>query len=435
MEVFMGNGGVRSIKALIMIFLVILALMLFLDVYTFKGIKILLSNNSNAGLKRFIYIAYWSVTAFMLVLILAGYFFRSSTRNTSVFTLYFYLFGAFLVLYVPKILFVAFHSTEDIIYGFAWILKKLTASRSVVADASTTITRSRFLSQVGIILASLPFMAFIWGMVKGRFNFRVEKLRLSFPNLPKSFDGLRVVQISDIHIGSFQGFKSQVEEAIDMINAQQPDFIFFTGDLVNNFAEELNGWMPVLSRMKSRYGNYSILGNHDYGDYYKNWASKAEKEENFKKIEDAHQAMGFQLLNNQSVTLKRDSESIALIGVENWGHRPFPQYADFEKAAIGTENQPFKILLSHDPDHWDAKILGKTDVDLTFSGHTHGMQFGIRIAGTELWSPAKYKYKRWAGLYQEGKQYLYVNRGIGYIGYPGRVGMPPEITVLELKCS
>jgi Predicted phosphohydrolases len=431
----MGESESKSIKALIMIFLVILALMLFLDVYTFKGIKILLSNNSNSGLKRFIYVTYWSVTVFMLVLILLGYFFRSTTRNASVFTWYFYLFGLFLVLYVPKILFVAFHSTEDIIYALTWLFKKTVTSKTLVAETGITVTRTKFLSQVGIILASLPFMAFIWGMVKGRFNFRVEKLKVTFPNLPQSFDGLRIVQISDIHIGSFAGFKGQVEGAIDMINAQQPDFIFFTGDLVNNFAEELDGWLPILSRMKARYGKYSILGNHDYGDYYKNWSSPAEKAENLKKIEEAHAIMRFQLLNNQSVTLTRNGESIALIGVENWGHKPFPQYADFKKAAIGTENQPFKILLTHDPDHWDAKIVHKTDVDLTFSGHTHGMQFGIRIAGNELWSPAKYKYKHWAGLYQEGKQYLYVNRGFGYIGYPGRVGMPPEITVLELKHS
>ncbi|HEY4786414.1 MAG TPA: metallophosphoesterase [Bacteroidales bacterium] len=418
-----------------MIFMVILALMLFLDIYTFKGIRILLANNSHSGLKKIIFISYWTVTAFMIVLILTGYFFRSSTRNPAVFNWYFYLFGAFLVLYVPKILFVAFHSTEDILYGFAWMWKKIFVTKAIVADGGTTITRSKFLSQIGLILASLPFMAFIWGMVKGRFNFRVEHVKLTFPNLPKSFDGLKIAQVSDIHIGSFNGFTTQVEEAIDMLNAQDADILFFTGDLVNNFSEELEGWIPILSRMKSKYGKYSILGNHDYGDYYKNWSSKEEKAENFKKIEEAHAEMGFQLLNNQSVKLSRNGDEIAVIGCENWGHPPFPQYADFKKASEGTESMPFKILLTHNPDHWDDKIQGQTDVDLTFSGHTHGMQFGIRIAGTELWSPAQYKYKHWAGLYKEGNQFLYVNRGLGYIGYPGRVGMPPEITVIELKCS
>jgi uncharacterized protein len=431
----MVKRGFKNIKVLIMIFLIIVAVMLFVDIYAFKGIKVLLSNYSNAAIKRTIFIAFWSVTAFMLVLIVTGYLFRSSTRSTTVFTWYYYLFGAFIVLYVPKILFVSFHLTEDMVLGIVWAFKKAFMAKVVVADGGEPITRSKFISQAGIIVASVPFMAFIWGIVKGRFNFRVESIKLTFPNLPKSFDGLKIVQISDIHIGGFDGYQSQVESAIDMVNAQQPDIIFFTGDLVNNFHEELEGWIPILSRMKAKHGKYSILGNHDYGDYYKGWASKAEKAENFRKINEAHAQMGFQLLNNQAATLSRNGEEIAVIGVENWGHPPFPQYADYKTASEGVAHLPFKILLSHDPDHWGAKILGKTDIDLTFSGHTHGMQFGIRIAGNELWSPAQYKYKRWAGLYQEGKQFLYVNRGFGYIGFPGRVGMPPEITVLELKVS
>jgi hypothetical protein len=417
-----------------MIFLVIIAIMLFLDLYTFKGIRVLLSNNSNLVLKKIIYLSFWTVTVFMLILVFMGYFFRSSTRNAAVFTWYYYLFGAFIVLYVPKILFVAFHLTDDILYALTWVIKKAFEAKCANGGSGEPITRSKFLSQAGIILASIPFLAFIWGIAKGRFNFRIEKLTLKFPNFPKSFDGIKIIQISDIHIGGFKGYQSQVEEAIDMINTQQPDFIFFTGDLVNNFYEELDGWMPTLSRMKAKHGKYSILGNHDYGNYY-HWASESEKAENFRKIEGAHAKLGFQLLNNQSVTLTHNDEKIAIIGVENWGHKPFPQYADYNKASKDVRDIPFKILLSHDPTHWDAKILNKTDVDLTLSGHTHGMQFGIRIAGTEVWSPAKYQYKRWAGLYQEGKQFLYVNRGFGYIGYPGRVGMPPEITVLELQCS
>ncbi len=413
-----------------MIFLIIITLFLFLDVYTFKGIKILLANTSRQVLKRTIYITFWAITVFMLLLVMGGYLMRSSTRNLAVFTWYYYLFGLLLVVYVPKILFVAFHLTEDIIIGCTWLVRKLYVSKPV-AEGSMPISRSVFLSKVGIVLASLPFLGFIWGMVRGRFNFRVESQKIAFPNLPKSFEGLKIVQVSDIHIGSFKGFPKQVEAAIDMINDQQPDIIFFTGDLVNNFAEELDGWIPILARMKARVGKYSILGNHDYGNYY-HWNSPTEKAENFKNIVDAHSKIGFQLLNNQSVTLTNNDERIAIIGVENWGRPPFPQYADFAKASIGTENIPFKILLSHDPDHWGAKIMNKTNIDLTLSGHTHGMQFGLKFAGKE-WSPAKYKFKRWAGLYQEGKQYLYVNRGLGYIGYPGRVGMPPEITVLVLS--
>lgn len=421
-----------DIKSLIMIFLIIIAFMLFLDIYTFKGIKVLLANNTNEGLKRIIFISFWAVTGFMLLLVLGGYLMRSSTRSSAVFTWYYYLFGVFLVLYVPKILFVAFHLTEDIYLGISWAVKKIMVTKPVI-DEAIPITRYKFLSQMGIVLAALPFVSFIYGMVRGRFNFRVENQLLAFPNLPASFNGLKIVHISDIHIGSFKGFEGQVEGAVDMINAQQPDIIFFTGDLVNNFAEELDGWVPILARMKARVGKYSILGNHDYGNYYK-WASETEKAENFRKIVGAHEKMGFQLLKNQSVTLTKNDEKIAIIGVENWGHPPFPQYADFDKASSGVNGVPFKILLSHDPTHWDAKIIGKTDIDLTLSGHTHGMQFGFKFAGME-WSPAQYKFRRWAGLYQEKKQLLYVNRGFGYIGYPGRVGMPPEITVLELSKS
>jgi len=420
-----------SVIQMIMLFLVIIALMIFLDVYTFKGIRMLMANSTSEGAKRFVYIAFWSVTTCMLLLILAGYLFRSSTRNVAVFNWYYYLFGAFLVIYVPKILFVAFHLTDDLVFGATWAIKKVFETKVAQVAGGEPLSRSIFISQVGIVLASVPFLAFIWGMARGRFNFRVEQINLTFPNLPKTFDGLKIVQISDIHIGGFKGFEAQVMEAINMVNAQQPDIILFTGDLVNNFNEELNGWLPILSRMHAKIGKYSTLGNHDYGDYYQ-WRSKAEKAANLKKIEEAHALMGFVLLNNESVTLTKNDEKIALIGVENWGHKPFPQYANFEKASRAITDHPFKILLSHDPDHWDAKIMKKTDVDVTFAGHTHGMQFGFRFAGME-WSPAKYKYKRWAGLYQEGTQYLYVNRGFGYIGYPGRVGMPPEITVMVLK--
>jgi predicted MPP superfamily phosphohydrolase len=216
-----------------------------------------------------------------------------------------------------------------------------------------------------------------------------------------------------------------------LANEQQADILFFTGDLVNNFYEELNGWIPILGQLKAKYAKYSILGNHDYGNYY-HWKSETDKSENFRKIQEAEAQMGFKMLNNQSEVFTLNNEKIAIIGVENWGHHPFPQYADYEKASKDVLDIPFKILLTHDPTHWDAKIQGKTDVDLALSGHTHGMQFGVHIAGKE-WSPAEFKYPHWAGLYQEGKQYLYVNRGLGVIGYPGRVGMPPEITVIELK--
>jgi hypothetical protein len=261
----------------------------------------------------------------------------------------------------------------------------------------------------------------------------VEPVSLGFKNLPKNFNGLKIVHISDIHIGSFQGFEGQVEDAIAMINAQKPDLILFTGDLVNNFHEELNGWIKILSRMEAKYGKYSTLGNHDYGHYYQ-WKSKTDEKENFRKIQEAHAEIGFKLLNNKSEVLDINGEKIAIIGVENWGLPPFPQIGDYNKAVEGVEDIPFKVLLSHDPTHWEEKIIGKTDASITLSGHTHGMQFGIHL-GNLKWSPSQYKYPRWAGLYKVDNQYLYVNRGFGYIGYPGRVGMPPEITLLNLHSA
>ena len=268
-------------------------------------------------------------------------------------------------------------------------------------------------------------------MIKGRFNFRIVNETIHFHNLPVDFENFKIVQISDIHIGSFLGHENKVTRAIDLVNDQNPDLILFTGDLVNNFAEELNGWVPILSKLKAKYGLYSILGNHDYGDYF-DWKNMNEKEQNLQKLIHLHKQIGFNLLLNDSAIIKKDNSEIALIGVENWGLPPFPQHGDLKKALINAINVPFKILMSHDPSHWDVEVLDKTDINLTLSGHTHGMQFGIEI-GNIKWSPVKYKYPRWAGLYKESNQYLYVNRGFGNIGYPGRVGMPPEITVIELK--
>jgi predicted MPP superfamily phosphohydrolase len=411
-----------------MIFAIILTIMLFVDVYSFKGIRIL-TENLSVFWKKFIFVTFWTSTGLMVLAMIGGYFFRGTTRDTSAFTFYYYIFGLFLIFYVPKILFGVFHLAEDIIYALTFIYQKVFHAKSAVADGGAPISRLKFISQTGIMLASIPFFSFIWGIVRGRFNFQVVPVNLRFSKLPKSFNGLKIVHISDIHIGSFQGFSGQVEDAIEMINAQNPDLILFTGDLVNNFHEELDGWIDILGKMKAKYGKYSTLGNHDYGHYYQ-WTSETDEKENFRKIKEAHARIGFKLLNNQSETFEMGGEKIAIIGVENWGLPPFPQIGDYDLAVKGVENIPFKILMSHDPTHWDQKILGKTDVALTLSGHTHGMQFGIQL-GNIKWSPSKYKYPRWSGLYKEADQLLYVNQGFGYIGYPGRVGMPPEITVLN----
>lgn len=416
-----------------MIFLTMLLIMLLIDAYCYKGILVLFRRLKHRWIKTLIYSVFWISAGLMIAAMLMGYFFRSTTRNPHVFTWYYYLFGAFVVFYIPKMVFVVFHLLEDIVFGFYFVLKKITGPRKVVDENGQPITRLKFLSQTGLILASIPFFSFLWGMVRGRFDFRVEHVSLGFNHLPEAFNGLKIVQISDIHIGSFEGFHKKVEEAVGMINAQKADILLFSGDLFNNFAEEMEGWFPILSRMEAKYGKFACLGNHDYGKYY-HWKTEEEQQANFRKMKEAYQQIGFTLLNNESHIMQRETDKIAIIGVENWGHPPFPQYGDYDKASETVSKIPFKILLSHDPTHWDEKIQGKTDVALTLSGHTHGMQFGINL-GNIKWSPAKYKYPRWAGLYNVGRQFLYVNRGFGYIGYPGRVGMPPEITVITLQTA
>jgi len=289
---------------------------------------------------------------------------------------------------------------------------------------------SELLYPMGYFLAAVPFASVLYGVTKGKFNYRIVHEKIRFANLPESFKGLKIVHISDMHLGSFRKKFEQIGKAVEMINEQEPDLIFFTGDLVNNFAEETEGWAPVLNKMKARLGKYSVLGNHDYGDYSE-WNSPKEKAENLKAIKNFHKKIGFRLLLNESETITVNNEEIALLGVENWGKPPFPQHGDLKKAASKVNQAHFKILLSHDPSHWDAEVLTNTDIDLTFSGHTHGMQFGFERAGIK-WSPIQYKYPRWGGLYNKHHQYLYVNRGLGFHGFPGRIGMPPEITVVTL---
>lgn len=254
-----------------------------------------------------------------------------------------------------------------------------------------------------------------------------------FGNLLENFDGFRIVQFSDLHIGSLKGHEDKLITAIDLINAQKPDVIFFTGDIVNNLAIELDGWENILSKLNARYGVFSILGNHDYGDYFP-WKNKEDKKENLEDLKNRHKKMGFKLLLNNAEIIEKSGEKIAVLGVENWGKRPFPQYGKLDKALERAGDTEFKILLSHDPTHFDEQVAGKTDIALTLSGHTHGMQFALNFGGIK-WSPVSWKYPKWRGLYQNKNtgQYLYVNIGLGYIGFPGRVGTDPEITVFELK--
>jgi predicted MPP superfamily phosphohydrolase len=274
-----------------------------------------------------------------------------------------------------------------------------------------------------------------YGILRNRHRYKVFNQSITLPNLPKSLDGLRIVQISDIHSGSFT-LKEPVKGAIDLINQQNPDLVFFTGDLVNSVASEMDRFLDVFDKIRAKFGVFSVLGNHDYGDYVR-WENVEMKKQNLQNLIVHHQKMGWDLLLNENRVLNINNEKVAVIGVENYSEsRHFPKYGDLRKATDGIENTSLKLLLSHDPTHWSSQVITSyKDIDVTFSGHTHGMQFGIEIPGWLKWSPAKFIYKHWAGLYQEGKQFLYVNRGLGYLGYPGRVGILPEITVIELKST
>lgn len=292
-------------------------------------------------------------------------------------------------------------------------------------------SRRRFVSLIGMGVAAIPFAGMIYGMLWGRYNYRVVKHTLYFDDLPEAFDGYRVVHISDIHSGSFDNAE-KVQYGIDMINAQQGDVIFFTGDLVNNKAEEMRPWIAHFKQLHAKDGVYSVLGNHDYGDYVQ-WDSPDEKAKNLETLKQIHQQLGFCLLNNESVFLSRGQQRIAVVGVENWG-QGFIKKGNLKQALSQVDKKDFKILLSHDPTHWQYEVLKDPNfIHLTLSGHTHGMQFGIEIPGVIKWSPAGWRYKYWGGVYKEKDRYINVNRGFGYLAFPGRVGMPPEITVIELK--
>jgi len=292
--------------------------------------------------------------------------------------------------------------------------------------------RRKFISQITLTLASIPFGALLYGMYRGKYNYKVFSYELEFDDLPVSFDGFKLTHISDIHCGSFDN-PEKVKYGIDLINKQDSDVIMFTGDLVNNVSKELNPWKGLFSSLKAEHGVYSILGNHDYGDYM-NWDNDQDKINNLENLKKIQNEMGFKLLLNENDFIIKNGEKLAIIGVENWGAGGFKKSGDLNKAIEGVSNADFKILLSHDPSHWNNQVVPHNFIfPLTLSGHTHGMQFGIDIPGWIKWSPIKWRYPEFAGLYQNAKQYLYVNRGFGYLAYPGRVGMWPEITVITLK--
>lgn len=395
------------------------------DLYVFKGLRLLTAGIERVGLRTGIHIGYWSITAILVGWMALGIFGNFGRTN---FQFFFMLVGAIILTLVPKLVFVVFHLLEDIIS-----LGRSVFSPEPAGAAGEQISRLTFLSQAGAALALIPLVGIGYGIAKGRFDFRVMREKLTFKNLPKQFDGLKIVQLSDMHIGSFFGNHAAVQKGIEMVNALEPDIILFTGDMVNDRASELDGWLPVLSQLKAKMGKYSVLGNHDYGDYAQ-WNSLDEKQKNMEQLIDYQRKMGFDLLLDENRVIEKDGATFSLLGIQNWGTGGFAKYGKLDKAMQGSSDQGFQLLMSHDPSHWDAQVLGKTNIDLALAGHTHGSQFGVKIANWK-WSPVQYRYKRWGGLYTEGAQHLYVNRGFGYIGFPGRVGMAPEITLLELHSA
>ena len=344
--------------------------------------------------------------------------------------------------YISKFVVVIFLFIDEIWRAIQWVYQKFsgpetptpTETAEVTQAVENTIPRSEFLAKTGVILGAAPIVAISWGIISGAHDYRVRRKTLHLPNLPKEFDGVRIGQISDVHSGSFWN-RTAVQGGIDMLNKEKADMVFFTGDLVNNMADEMRDYVEVFNKISAPLGVYSILGNHDYGDYV-SWPSKQAKIKNLEKLIQTHRAMGWDILLDEHRILKEGDGELAIIGIENWGAKArFPKYGNLKNAYQGTEDVPVKLLLSHDPSHWQAEVVPMyKDIDLTLSGHTHGMQFGVEI-GDFRWSPVKYVYKEWADLYQSGNQYLYVNRGFGYLGFPGRIGIVPEITIIELKKS
>ena len=395
------------------IFLLCLAILI-VDVMAFYWLQAITQPLEPKRLRTLIYVAFWIFTIGLIVSILLLKIRLDKTNRKRKQFLITSLYGLTVSSFVPKLIFVIIISSLYYTnYAFG-------------QDESIYI-----IPIIGVFSGLLPFLVILYAIFRTLYRFGVHKIRIKHQDLPAQFNGLKIVQISDLHLGSFSFRYHILDRAIKTINHLEPDIIVFTGDLVNNFAWELKGWSSVLEKLSARYGKFSVLGNHDYGDYSQ-WKTKTLKKQNFESIKYFYKKIDFDLLLNKSEIIDKKGEKLAIVGVENWGNPPFKQYGDLSKALEHTQDIPFKILLSHDPSHWNEEVVDKTNIALTLSGHTHGMQAGIKIRNKE-WSPIQYKYKQWAGLYRENSQYLYVNRGLGWLGFPGRLGMRPEITLIELQ--
>ena len=387
--------------------------------YSYQAVKTIVSN-------RWILFVYF----LLVVLIIGNLLFHTLVleRTTATEPRLMYAIGFFITLFAFQAVVTLVLLGEDILRlpqcAYAYFTK-------MPGQTQFLPERRKLISQLAVGLAAIPFASLLYGMYRGKYNYKVLSYTLEYEDLPEAFEGFKIAQISDIHSGSFDNAE-KVQHGVDLVNAQQADVVLFTGDLVNNRADEIHPWIKTFQQIKAKQGVFSVLGNHDYGDYMR-WETEEAKKENLQSLFKAQKEMGWDLLLNESRFIEKEGQRLALVGVENWGSG-FKQEGDLGKALEQVDADDFKILLSHDPSHWEAQVLPHPfKIHLTLSGHTHGMQFGIEIPGWIKWSPVKWRYKQWAGIYESASQRLNVNRGFGYLAYPGRVGMWPEISVITLK--
>lgn len=397
-------------------FLIIAGIFLFLEVYIYQAVKTLTDN-------------FWIRTSYWVIsLIVYGIFayevthYQKSDRSTMRAQI---MISLFLVFILPKICIVLFLLIDDLIRIGGYLIGFAKPTENFFPE------RRKFLSLVGLGMSGVLSALFIDGITFGKYRHKVRKVKVKFPNLPKSFKGYKIIQISDVHSGSFTD-PSKLQHAVDLINEQKPDLVLFTGDMVNNVADEFKPFIPLFSQIKAKDGKFAVLGNHDYGDYV-TWTSPDEKKKNLETLIDYEKQAGFDMLMNENRVIEKNGEKLYILGVENWGLKPFPQFGKIDDALKGVPESATKILMSHDPTHFDYVVKKHPkDIHLTLSGHTHGMQFGLDLKNIK-WSPVQYKYPKWADLYESEGKLLYVNRGFGVLGYPGRVGVLPEITLFELS--
>jgi len=371
---------------------------------------------------------YWLVSLVLIFGVFCGIFLNIFLTLRSIILVAFFLVTACKIVMLPFLL------IDDLRRLAILLFRKISAKKETPAEKTTgePISRSAFIVKAGLVAAAVPLTSLTWGITSGAYDYQVRRKTLILPNLPAAFDGITMGQISDIHSGSFYN-KTAVKGGIEMLLGEKPDFIFFTGDIVNDMATEMRDYQDIFSKVKAPLGVFSSLGNHDYGDYHFGKEASPAKAKNLQDVIKTHELMGWDLLMNEHRRLKVGGEEIGILGIENWGMGRFPKYGRMDLATKNTDDLPVKLLLSHDPSHWRAEVLPKyPQIDAMFSGHTHGMQFGVRTEKYQ-WSPVEYIYKEWAGLYQEKQQQLYVNVGYGFLGYPGRVGILPEITIFTLK--